>query len=142
MKIKKILLFYKGFSMVEILLSIAGIGFLVILIASLPNSIRLIGGAKYQSLAREIAAKEIESTREQSYINLVDGTQILDKTTDPRFALLPSGSGQKTIENCDPQICTQSELVKKIAVRINWTQENDQKKVELVTFVSQGGLNH
>lgn len=130
-----------GFSLIEILLVLAGVGFLIILLSALPNSIKLVSWARDQSLAREIAAKQIETTRDQSYINLALGTQTLDKTTDPRFELLPSGSGQKTIENCDIQICTQSEHVKKITVTINWAQEGDIKHVQLVTFIAEGGLN-
>lgn len=128
----------KGFSLVEILLVIAGIGFLIILMAALPNSVKLITHSKYQSLAREIAAKQIETVREQSYANLALGTQGL---SDSRINLLPSGSGVKMVEDCDPQICTQSELVKKVTVTIDWIQEGSNKQARLVTFVSDGGLN-
>lgn len=127
-----------GFSLVEILLVIAGIGFLIILMAALPNSVNLITHSKYQSLAREIAAKQIETVREQSYANLALGTEEL---SDQRINLLPAGSGVKAVEDCDPAICTQSELVKKVTVSINWIQEGSTKQIKLVTFVSDGGLN-
>lgn len=127
-----------GFSLVEVLLVVVGIGFLVILMATLPNSVNLITYSRYQSLAREIATKQMETVREQSYANLALGTQEL---TDQRINLLPSGSGVKIVEDCDPAICTQSELVKKVTVTINWTQEGSNKQARLVTFISDGGLN-
>ena len=132
--------FQKGTSLVEILLVIAGIGFLIILVSTFPNTINLITLARHQSLAKEIATKEIESTREQSYINLTPGTQNITGN-DTRFTLLPQGHGQKIIADCDVQICTQSELVKKVTVQINWFEEGQSKQVKLVTFISQGGLN-
>lgn len=128
----------KGFSLVEILLVIAGVGFLVILMAALPNSVNLITHSKYQSLAREIAAKQIEAVREQSYANLALG---IENLTDQRINLLPSGSGVKEVEDCDPAICKDAELVKKVTVTINWTQEGSNKQARLVTFVSDGGLS-
>lgn len=131
----------KGFSLVEILLVIAGIGFLVILMAALPNSVNLITHSRYQSLAREIATKQIETVREQSYANLALGTQNITNLTDPRIKLLPGGNGVKEVEDCDPGICKQAELVKKVTVSVNWTQEGSSKQVKLVTFVSDGGLN-
>lgn len=130
-----------GFSLVEILLVLAGIGFLIILLSTFPNSIKLITWSRHQSLAREIAAKEIEITREQPYVNLAPGNQTIDGTDDPRINLLPEGSGEKIIEDCDELICSSSELVKKVTVSINWVQESSQRQIKLVTFISQGGLN-
>lgn len=125
----------KGFSLVEILLVLAGVGLLVILLSAFPNSIKLVTWSRQQSLAREIAAKQIEQVREQSYINLAPGTQSFTVN------LLSEGSGEKIIEDCDPTICTNSELVKKVTVLVKWNQEGILRQVKLVTFISQGGLN-
>ena len=127
-----------GFSLVEILLVLSVFGLLIILLSAFPNSVNLITWSRHQSLAREIAVKEIERIREQPYSNLAEGTQSLN---DSRIDFLPQGSGETKIEPCDSTICTQSELVKKITVKINWTQLSENKQVLLTTFVSEGGLN-
>lgn len=138
MKKNKFLKPFSGFSLIEILLVLAGIGFLVILIATLPNSINLVTQSRNESLAREIAVNEIESTRESLYANLAEGTQQIN---DQRIALLPGGSGEKTVAACDPAICTKSELVKKVTVNISWTHDGKKKEIKLTTFISKGGLN-
>lgn len=131
----------RGFSLAEILLVLAGVGFLIILLATFPNSVKLITWSRNQSMAKEIAAQEIEKVREQSYINLAPGTQTLDETDDLRIGLLPAGGGERIIEDCDPAICTQSELVKMVTVTISWNEEGNIRQARLVTFISEGGLN-
>src|SRR3989304_9196904 len=131
----------KGFSLAEILLVLAGVGFLIILLATFPNSIKLVTWSRNQSMAKEIAAQEVEKVREQSYINLAPGTQSLDETDDLRIGLLPEGGGEKVIADCDPAICIQSELVKKVTITINWNEEGNIRQAKLVTFISEGGLN-
>lgn len=128
----------RGFSLIEILLVVSGISFLIILVAALPNSINLVTLSRNQSLAREIAAKQIEETRQQQYINLALGTQNL---TDSRINLLPEGRGEREISDCDISICLQSEEVKKVTVKVSWNQDGSEKGVKLVTLISEGGLN-
>lgn len=127
-----------GFSLVELLLVITAVGFLVILLGSIPNSLNLIGKSKHESLAREIVVKEIEDKRNISYINLANGeTNIIDA----RINLFPSGNGKTLVEDCDPLICTNSENAKQITVTVTWKEAGKQQTTRLKTIIAEGGLN-
>lgn len=128
----------QGVSTIEMLIVIAIVGFLVILIAAIPNSIRLVGKARHNSLVREIINKELEDVRDIGYINLANGTQ---SVTDQRLSSLPDGGGQTVIEDCDPTICTNSEDVKKVTVTISWKEAGKDENIQVATFIADGGLN-
>lgn len=125
----------KGVSLVEILLLVVAVGFIVLVLGNLPNSIRLIGKAKHQSLARELAAKAIEDKRAIQYANLSLGA------TTANLSSLPSGSQTVLVENCDISICTNAEDAKVITVIVSWTEMGQQLETKLVTLVAKGGLN-
>ncbi len=128
----------EGSSLVEVLMVIAAISILIILIASFPNSMNLVSKSQHQSLAREIAAKQIEDLRNLSYVNLVLGeTQILDS----RVSLLPSGNGKIIVENCDPDICVNDENTKTVTVTVLWKEATKDQKIEINTLISEGGLS-
>ncbi len=126
----------KGTSLVEIIVVIAVVGFLVILVSSLPNSINLITKAKHLSIAREVIAKEIENQRSIQYINLVNG-----EVSDPRLKLLPSSSGNVLIEDCNPSICTNGEITKVVTITVSWKESGKDTSTKVKTFISEGGLN-
>lgn len=127
-----------GFSLVESLLVVVLIGFIILLMSNLPSAIGLIRKSNSLSLAREIAAKQIEDKRAISYVNLVnDNTPIVDS----RINSLPAGSGTVTVEDCDSAICTNSELVKMVTVTVNWRENNKDQSLTLKTFIAEGGLN-
>lgn len=127
-----------GVSLVEILLVLVGIGFIVIIISNLPNALGLVTKSRYDSVAREIAVKQIEDKRSVSYLNLVNGTQPI---VDSRLSILPSGTGTLIIADCDPiLICTNSEAVKHIKVTISWKHNGKDQNLKLETFIGEGGL--
>ena len=128
----------KGTSLIELLLVIIVIGFSVFLIANLPNALSLVTKSKHLSLAREIAAKQIEDKRAVSYVNLVSDTSNI---SDSRLSFLPSSTGTVTVADCDPTICINSEHIKKITVSVNWKDNNKQQAVTLDTFIGEGGIN-
>jgi Tfp pilus assembly protein FimT len=128
----------RGISTIEMLIVIAIVGFLIILIAAIPNSIRLISRARHQSLVREIINKALETKRSIGYINLANGIQAIN---DQRLSSLPDGTGETLIEDCDALICTEDEDVKKVTVTINWNEAGSTKEETMVTFISDGGLN-
>lgn len=128
----------QGVSTIEMLIVIAIVGFLVILIASIPNSIALVGRARHQSMVREIINKEVEDIRDIGYINLANGTQPVN---DSRLSSLPQGEGQTIIEDCDVTICTQSEDVKKVTIKISWKEQGKLREESVTTLISDGGLN-
>lgn len=127
--------FQKGISLVEIILAILVIGFIVLLITSLPNSLRLVGGSKNETIAKDIVSKKIEGLRSLGYGNFASGPII-----DPRTNELPSGSGDVLVEDCPITICTNNEEIKKVAVKVSWSDQGNTKKVEVITFIGKGGL--
>lgn len=126
----------RGTSLVEIIVVIAAIGFLVILISSLPNSINLITKAKNMSIAREIIEKELEDQRSYMYINLSSGP-----VSDNRLKLLPEGSGEVLVEDCGPNICTEGENTKAVTITVSWQESGKDQLVKVKTLISEGGLN-
>ncbi len=127
----------KGFSLMEVVVVVMIAGFIVIILAQLPNSLGLIGNSKHESLAKQIAAKKIEDLRSQTYDNLVNGQAVV---TDSRFSELPSASGEVLVEDCPATICKDNEQTKKITVTINWKDTGKDKKLNVNTLISKGGL--
>ncbi len=134
--------FSKGFSLIELLLVIIIVGTSVFLLANLPNALNLVTKSNHISLAREIAAKQIEDKRSLSYANLVSDNSSI---TDSRFSLLPSGSGTVVVADCDPvanqQFCPNSEHIKIVTVIVNWKDNNKSQTISLNTFIGEGGIN-
>lgn len=131
----------RGVSLIESLLVVVTVAAIVFLMANLPNAMNLVNKAKHLSLAREIALKQIEDKRATSYSNLVSDTVNLTASVDPRMNSLPGSSGTVKIEDCDVQICTNGENIKKITVTVNWKDNNKTQIVSLKTFIGEGGLN-
>lgn len=127
-----------GGSLIELLLVIVLLGIVVVLMANLPNAMMLVNKSKYMGLAREVAAKQLESKRQIAYSNLANDSSPI---ADPRIALLPQGNGTIVVEDCDVSICTNSEDVKKVTVTVNWTENSKNQQVILQTLIGQGGLN-
>lgn len=128
----------QGMSLVETLMVVVAVGFIIILLANLPNSLNLIAKSKHLSLAREIAAKQIEDKRAVTYINLANGTSAI---SDTRLQSLPSGAGILEVEECSVEICTNSEALKHIKVTVSWIDNLKEQSISLETFVGEGGLN-
>lgn len=127
-----------GVSLLESLLVVVVVGMTVILMANIPNALGLITKSRNLSLAREIAAKQLEDKRAISFANLVlDTTPI----SDIRISLLPEGAGTVTVTDCDPLICTNGEHLKKISIILSWKDNNKTQTINLDTFIGEGGLN-
>lgn len=128
----------KGVSLVESLLVMAVLGSIIFLISSIPNSLQLIAKARRNSLAREIAVKQIEDKRTVNYENLVsDSFEI----TDSRLSLLPGGKGNLTVADCDPKLCLNGEHIKEVTVTIDWTENNKNQEAVIKTMIGEGGIN-
>lgn len=131
----------RGVSLIESLLVVVVVGFIVALMANLPNAMNLITKSKQLSLAREISTKQLEDKRAINYVNLANSTEDL-KTLDSRLSLLPNGGGTVVVADCDTEkICTNGEPIKQVIVTINWKNNNKQQSVTLSTLIGKGGLN-
>lgn len=127
----------KGFGLIEVLVVIVIIGFLSLLLSSIPNSLTLIGKSKYLNIAREIADKQVEEKRVIPYANLANGTT---NVIDDRLSGLPGSSGTITIDDCTPQVCTNNELMKQLTVTINWNELGKAQTLKISTLISEDGL--
>lgn len=127
-----------GFSLVESLLEIVIVGIIVVLLANLPNALGLISKSKHISLAREIAAKQLEDERDIKYNKLVNGSSPI---VDSRLSLLPQGSGTVIVSDCNSPICTNGEHIKQVTSIINWQDNSKLQTVNLETMIGERGLN-
>lgn len=133
----KIKVTQNGFSLIEITLVILMVGFAVLLVSNLPNSLRLVGDSRFTSTARDVASQKIEDTRSLGYDNIADGvTQI----NDTRLSSLPLGAGTLTIADCPATICKNGEQVKEVTAQVDWQENGNNKSLSLTTIVAEGGL--
>lgn len=127
----------RGFTLIEAVLIIAIIGLMALLITNLPSSINLNSNSNYQSLAKQIASKQLEDLRLQTYQNLANGQQPI---IDTRLNSLPKGSGTIIIADCPAQICTNGEQLKEVTVTINWFEKTSTTSAAFTTMIGEGGL--
>ena len=126
-------------SLIEIVLIIFIVGFLVLLLGSIPNSMSLVSKAGHIGIAKEIAGGQLEKIRHESFANLTNGeTEI----TDLRLSELVDGSGVVAIEDCDPSICTNGEDIKKVKVEVLWKEGGKSQNIILETLITEGGINN
>lgn len=132
----------KAFSLIEVVLVVLIVGFIILVLANLPNSLKLVGSSRHESLAREIVSKKIEDLRSIGYDNLCNPSPdpCIDSISDTRLSSLPGSSGQTIIEACPGTVCTDGEAIKKVSAKVTWIEAGNNKKVEMVTLITQGGL--
>lgn len=128
----------KGTTIIELVLVVLGVGFLVLIIGNLPNSLTLVGRSQKVSLAREIAARQIEEKRQIGYANLTFGSE---PVVDARLNMLPYGGGTVEVADCDVNLCVNGESAKSVSVEVTWKENGKDEKVTLKTLVAQEGLN-
>lgn len=127
----------RGFVLIEAVLVISIIGLMALLVTNLPSSIGLNSNSNYQSIAKQVASKQLEDLRLQTYDNLANGTTNI---SDTRLNSLPKGSGIVTISDCPAQICTNGELLKDVTVVISWYEKSSTSSATFSTMIGQGGL--
>ena len=127
-----------GISAMEVILVCLIIGFLILIIGNLPNSIKLIGESNRSSLAKDILLKKIEDIRSTSFDSLASSTTI----SDPRMNKLSDASGSITVEDCPLIVCKNGEEddVKQVTLEITWQDGTQTKQSKLTTLVSKNGL--
>ena len=127
----------KGISLVEIVLVAAAVIALALLLGTLPSSMSSINKSRHASIAREIAAREIEYIKKQPYENFLEGVNTF---TDLSLNNLASGSAYYEIKACPAEICTNEEEMKEVKVSVSWSESGEPVKVELVTLIYAGGI--
>ena len=126
-----------GISIIELVLVLSVVGFLALLINTLPSSIASISKSRHTSLARDIASREMDYLRKQDYANLSNG---LSNFSDSGLAGLPASAATSEIDDCPAEICNRQEQAKQVKVKVAWNESGDSKAVELVTIINDKGL--
>lgn len=127
-----------GFSLIEVLIATFLIGAAVLVIANIPQTIRLISISGSESKVREVAAKKLEDIRLIGYDNLAaDGTT---NFSDPRLNGLSGATATSTVIVCPVSLCSGGEAVKQVTISISWNEGGDHKNFEVVTLVGKGGI--
>src|SRR3989344_6951270 len=126
----------KGFSLVEIILLTGVVGMIILVVANIPNAINLVGSSKYESLAREIAAKTIADTRAKGFDALANNAPNGISINDSRVVKLPGGSANLIIEACPQEICSggsgEENMVKKVTIQVSWKENSQAKDFSIV----------
>lgn len=130
----------KGFSLVEVILAVFITGAIVLVIANIPQAIKLITGSQSEAKVREVAAKKIEDLRLSGYANLANNLPNGTLITDPKLNSLANVSGIVLIGDCPVELCTEGELAKKITITITWNENTELKRFSVTTLVAKGGL--
>lgn len=127
----------KGFSLVEVIMGVFIAGIMVLVIANIPQAVKLITGSRSEAKVREVTAKIIEDLRLSGYDSLSDGSKAI---VDPRLNSLNSVSGVVLTENCPVEICTSGEIAKKVTITITWNENIEPKRFSVTTLIAKGGL--
>lgn len=129
----------KGSTLVEVVLVVLVVGFLALLITNIPSSMASINKSRHSSQAKDIANRQIDNLRKTGYEGL-NLTEEAVAFSDTDLINLPSANATYKVESCPETVCLSSENAKKVTVRIDWDEVGDEKSVELVTIVSEGGI--
>lgn len=122
----------RGFSMVEILISLAVLGLTVFLYFGLLNSFFWIAESRHRNLAVKIANKKIEELRSLPFDQLPPSGSFSDDLLNH----LPQASATLILSDY-PQT---SGAVKQAQININWLERTLPKTIELDTLISSQGI--
>lgn len=117
----------RGFTLIEIIVSVALIGLIVTATTSLLQRVsvneREIGN---KSLALRIARNEVEQLRAAGYAALPASGSF----TDSLLSSLPSGSGVIAVTTVDAK-------TKQLVVTVSWTGESGARSTSLTTLIAE-----
>lgn len=127
----------KGFSLIEVLIAVFITGAIVLVIANIPQVIRVVTGSQSELKVREVVAKKTEDLRFAGYDNMANGSTVI---SDPKLNSLTNVSGNILVSDCPVEICLSGELAKKVTVTITWEENSEPKRFSITTIVAKGGL--
>lgn len=123
--------FQKGFSLIEVVISMLMIAVILVLYASALNLATLSRKLRYENLAYHTANKQMETLRGMPY----GGLPAAGVIADPMLAQIPSGTGDYTVE-----LYPGHGSLKEIVVTVEWN-DGIPKQIVLRTLSGIGGIN-
>ncbi len=120
-----------GMTLIEMLISIAMIGGLIVLYSASFNVIGLTKTMKSENIAYHIANIKIEELRTTTYASLPPSGSF----TDPQLSQLPSGTAAFTVTNYGSYTG-----LKEFVVTVSWN-DGRARSVQLKTLAGTGGIN-
>lgn len=129
---KKIQNYKKGFSFIEVIVTLFIVGVVLVLYQAAAGTMRLMKTAKSQEIALRVANNEIEKLRAGGYASLPTSGGF----SDPQLSALSNGSGSLTVTAFNSD-------TKQVLVSIQWQNPGDSsaRSVSLTTLVTKtGGL--
>lgn len=120
----------KGFSLIEVVVSIFVIGVMIVASAALLGGVPASRLARNQSIALTVAQNQIESLRAAGYAALPASGPF----SDTELSALSSGAGSIAIAAYDAR-------TKRIDVSVSWEEEAGPQAITLTTLIAEtGGL--
>ena len=122
----------KGFSLIEVVVSIGIIGAALVAVGALTHTVPLAEETRYETLALAIATDQIGSLRALGY----DSIPISGSFTSPDMDSLPSGTGMRTVSDYNDK-------TKSVTVVVSWQGAGDAsaRTISLATLITEvGGL--
>ncbi|HYE22061.1 MAG TPA: hypothetical protein VD998_00545 [Verrucomicrobiae bacterium] len=120
-----------GVTFIEVIVSLAFVGVMLIIYASALNTAALSKQLRYETFAYHVANKKMEELRSMTIATLPANGAI----ADPMLSSLPSGAGNFTV--VDHVGFTG---LKEITITVSWNQ-NGAKQVQLKSLAGTGGIN-
>ncbi len=129
-----------GVTLVELILALLVVSALIIILSNLPSSLSAISRNRNGSIARDAASKQMEYLRRLGYDNLPPTGSFSDSSLNS----LPFATASFEVDPCPVTICTSGdpnrEPAKLVKVDVSWNESGDNKKIDLTTLISKGGL--
>lgn len=121
----------KGFSLIEILVTIGILGLMIVVYQAVLGNVYLTRNVQDKDVALKIATYKIEEIRALGYSSMPGSGTF----TDTLLTSLPSGTAAMTITDYNAK-------VKQVVVTVGWTPQNSTaRSVSLTTLVTDtGGL--
>lgn len=119
-----------GFSIIEVVITIAMVGLMLVVYQTSANTVVLNKGSNYQEIALRIASSKLQTLRTQPYASLPASGAFADSL----LSSLPQGQGTLTVTDYNAK-------TKQIKATVSWRNPKGKtQQVNLETLITQGGL--
>lgn len=121
----------KGFTIIEIVITLFMIGVTLVLFQATANSVVLNKYGRYREIALRIADNQMQTIRTTAFASIPPSGNFVDSG----LASIPNGLGTLTVTDV-------SSTLKIVTVTVTWTKPGvpGNQMVELETYVYSGGL--